>query len=288
MNLPSTVNLRGDDKSAQRDGPAFAHPGAVLGNYLLIDELAHGGMGVVFKARQQRPSRIVALKTIRAGQSANARDIRLFKSETEAVAALDHPNIVPIFEVGEDRGLHFYSMKLVVGQTVQDSLIGFKDQPAVIAGLVRQIADAIQHAHERGVLHRDLKPSNILVDAEGKPHVIDFGLAKRLGTEGESTTGLSAAGTPSYMAPEQARGTTGGDHDRHRRLWPGYDSLWLAHRPVTVPRWLDPGNTAPGHQRRAKAASLARRASGSRPRDDLPEMSRKEPKKTVWLAQRAE
>ncbi len=114
---------------------------------------------------------------------------------------------MPILEVGEQGGLHYYSMKLIEGWTVQDSLARFKGQPAAIARLVEQVAGAIHHAHQRGVLHRDLKPSNILVDAQGNPHVIDFGLAKRLETTAsDATTESGAAGTPSFMAPEQAEG----------------------------------------------------------------------------------
>jgi len=213
LDLPSTAGMSGKTHADQLEGLAYARPGAILGDYLLIDKLAEGGMGVVFKARQIRLNRIVALKTIKTGILAKDRELRLFQSEAEAVAALDHPNIVPILEVGEHGGLYYYSMKLIRGRTVQASLTRFKDQPAAIARLVEQVADAIHHAHQRGVLHRDLKPSNILVDVQGKPHVIDFGLAKRLETDSDSTT-VSAAvgtpsyavGTPSYMAPEQAEG----------------------------------------------------------------------------------
>jgi WD40 repeat protein/serine/threonine protein kinase len=206
VDLPSTVGTSGTSCTDALEGPAYARPGAILGDYLLIDKLAQGGMGIVFKARQIRLNRIVALKTLKAGILAEDRELRLFQSEAEAVAALDHPNIVPILEVGQHGGLHYYTMKLIRGRTVQDSLARFKDQPAVIARLVEQVADAIHHAHQRGVLHRDLKPSNILVDVQGKPHVIDFGLAKRLEADSDSTTKFSAIGTPSYMAPEQAQG----------------------------------------------------------------------------------
>jgi eukaryotic-like serine/threonine-protein kinase len=226
IDLPSTIGVSGTNPADQTDGPTSTQPGgtppwanllgemglasarqgAVLGNYILLEMLAQGGMGIVFKARQIKLNRIVALKTIKTGASAQPRELRLFQSEAEAVAALDHPNIVPILEVGQQGGLHYYSMKLIEGRTVQDSLDRFKDQPAVIARLVEQVAGAIHHAHQRGVLHRDLKPSNILVDAQGMPHVIDFGLAKRLETISESTTGLATAGTPSYMSPEQAEG----------------------------------------------------------------------------------
>jgi WD40 repeat protein/tRNA A-37 threonylcarbamoyl transferase component Bud32 len=206
IDLPSTAGMSGKTDADQLERLAFARPGAILGDYLLISQLAQGGMGIVFKARQIKLNRIVALKTIKTGILAEDRELRLFQSEAEAVAALDHPNIVPILEVGQHEGLHYYSMKLIRGRTVQDSLTRFKDQPAAIARLVAQVADAIHHAHQRGVLHRDLKPSNILVDLQNQPHVIDFGLAKRLEIDSDSTTGSSAVGTPSYMAPEQAEG----------------------------------------------------------------------------------
>ena len=195
-----------DPKAAQASQPQ-AWQGMVLGDYELIEKLGEGGMGLVFKARQRRLNRIVALKMIRSGVLASHREIRLFQREAEAVAVLDHPNIVPIFETGVQGDLLFYSMKLITGRNLQESLARFQNQPAAIAMLVVKVADAIRHAHERGVLHRDLKPSNILVDENGEPHVIDFGLAKLLEND-ESTMASagSAAGTPSYMAPEQAQG----------------------------------------------------------------------------------
>ena len=133
--------------------------------------------------------------------------MRLFQSEVEAVASLDHPNIVPIFEVGEHQGIRFYSMKLIDGQSLQDRLASFRDRPRAAARLVAQTAEAIHHAHERGVLHRDLKPSNVLVDDRDQPHVIDFGLARRIVRDPAATSTLTIpAGTPQYMAPEQAQG----------------------------------------------------------------------------------
>src|SRR5262249_36319346 len=149
----------------------------------------------------------VALKMIKAGTWADERDIRRFQNEAEAVAALDHPHIVPVYERGEHEGMLFYSMKRIIGRTLQDRLADFKGRPRAIARLGQRVADAIDHAHRRGILHRDLKPSNILVDWGGAPHVIDFGLAQRLGGGDPSgREGEGPGGTPSYMAPEQARG----------------------------------------------------------------------------------
>jgi WD40 repeat protein len=187
------------------DGLAMARPGAAFGDYELLRRLGSGGMGVVFEARQKRLNRIVALKMIKAGILADERDVRQFRAEAEAVAALDHPHIVPVLDSGEHRGVLYYSMKRVDGQDLSRRLQSFRDRPAAIARLVARVAEAIAHAHQRGVLHRDIKPSNILVDARGEPHVIDFGLAMRLDAATESTNG-HPVGTPGYMSPEQARG----------------------------------------------------------------------------------
>ena len=196
------------DLAARADGLAMARPGSTLGDYVLLEKLGQGGMGVVFKAWQKGLNRDVALKMIKAGMLADDRQVRLFQIEAEAVAALDHPHIVPILDNGEHQGVLYYSMKLIDGRNLADSLARFRDQPMAIARLMVRIAEAIHHAHQRGVLHRDLKPSNILVDERGEPHVIDFGLAKRLGegAAGESMSTSHPVGTPSYMSPEQARG----------------------------------------------------------------------------------
>jgi WD40 repeat protein len=186
---------------------AFTLPtGSILGDYEVIAKLAQGGMGVVYKARQISLNRIVALKTIKAGSFASDREIRLFQSEAEAVAALDHPSIVPILEIGAQHGLRYYSMKLIDGFNLQECRSRFSDQHRSIAHLVAQIGEAVHHAHLRGVLHRDLKPANILIDAQNQPHVVDWGLAKRLEANDWSTVDGAAVGTPSYMAPEQAQG----------------------------------------------------------------------------------
>jgi serine/threonine-protein kinase len=180
-----------------------------FGDYELLRVLGRGGMGVVYKAKQQSLNRLVAVKMIRAGHWAGEEEVRRFKNEAEAVANLDHPQIVTIHEVGEHHGHHYFSMKLVDGPSLAGLLPRYAADPRAAATLVAEAARAVHHAHQRGILHRDLKPSNILLDAEGRPHVTDFGLARRI--EGDSDLSVSGAilGTPAYMSPEQASGRRG-------------------------------------------------------------------------------
>jgi serine/threonine protein kinase len=182
-----------------------APPARVFGDYELLGEVARGGMGVVYKARQLSLNRIVALKMILAGRLASNDDLLRFSMEAEAAAALQHPNIVQIHEVGELEGQHFFSMQFIEGSTLAHRLAQGPLPGRDAARYVRQIARAVHYAHQHGILHRDLKPSNIMLDADDEPHVTDFGLAKRLGDTGQTRTG-SVLGTPSYMAPEQAGG----------------------------------------------------------------------------------
>ncbi|MBT6156910.1 MAG: protein kinase [Planctomycetaceae bacterium] len=177
-----------------------------FGDYELLDEIARGGMGVVYKARQVRLNRTVALKMILAGQFAGEADVQRFQTEAEAAAQLDHPGIVPVFEVGEFEGHHFFSMGLVEGDSLAARIADSPLPPKEAAELVRQIADAIQYAHDKGVIHRDLKPANILLDREGHPKITDFGLAKKIGGDSNLTATGQVMGTPSYMPPEQASG----------------------------------------------------------------------------------
>ena len=163
-------------------------------------------MGVVYQARQVSLNRPVALKMIKAGVLADEVDLRRFQNEAEAVALLDHPGIVPVYEVGDHNGQRYFSMKLVEGGNLADCLDDFQDNPRAAAALMVEVAEAVQHAHMRGILHRDLKPANILVDAEGRPHVTDFGLARRVEDDAGMTLSGAILGTPSYMAPEQAAG----------------------------------------------------------------------------------
>ena len=175
-----------------------------FGDYELLEEIARGGMGIVYKARQVSLNRIVALKMILAGSFASSRDVQRFRSEAESAANLDHPHIVPIYEIGEHEGHQYFSMKFVEGTSLAKH--PRTDPRGEVEGMIPVIR-AVHHAHQRGVLHRDLKPSNVLVDSSGTRLVTDFGLAKRLADGDRSFTETGQVlGTPKYMAPEQAAG----------------------------------------------------------------------------------
>ncbi len=178
-------------------------------NYELLDEIARGGMGIVYRARQLNPSRIVALKMILAGPRATEAELYRFRMETEAAASLDHPHIMPIYEVSEQNGRPFFSMKLMEGGTLAEHLPRFAGDGRAAAELLIKVARAVHHAHLRGILHRDLKPANILLDAQGEPFVTDFGLCRRVEVDSGMTQSGVIVGTPSYMSPEQAAGRKG-------------------------------------------------------------------------------
>ncbi|HYT94778.1 MAG TPA: serine/threonine-protein kinase, partial [Gemmataceae bacterium] len=181
-------------------------PGCV-DDYELLEQIGEGGMGVIYKARQLSLSRLVALKMIRAERVGSLPDLLRFRSEAEAVASLDHPHIVPIYDVGAHQGQPFFSMKLIEGGSLAEHLSRFAADLRAGVALLATAARAVHYAHQRGFLHRDLKPGNILLDAEGRPHVTDFGLVKRLTPrigEASLTQQGIIVGTPNYMAPEQA------------------------------------------------------------------------------------
>jgi TolB-like protein/Flp pilus assembly protein TadD len=177
-----------------------------LGDYELLEEVGRGGQGVVFRSRQKSLNRIVALKVIGLGQWATPAHLKRFRHEAEAAASLDHPHIVPLYEVGERDGQCYFSMKFVEGgqldEVVEHSPISIRQA----AELVAKVARTVHYAHEHGILHRDIKPGNILLDAKGEPNLTDFGLARLVESESTVTRTLEVLGTPSYMAPEQAAG----------------------------------------------------------------------------------
>lgn len=205
-----------------------AGPAARFGDYELVRELGSGGMGVVYEARQGSLQRTVALKMLRSDRPASAAERRRFRDEAESAAALDHPHLVPIYEVGELEGQAYFTMKLVEGGDLAGHLAEFTRDARAAARLLARVARAVHHAHQRGVLHRDLKPSNILLQksetgnsksenssdfefpiSDLTPYVTDFGLAKRLQAASDLTQSGTIVGTPGYMAPEQAGGRKG-------------------------------------------------------------------------------
>ena len=181
-----------------------------FGDYELTAEIARGGMGIVLRGRQIRLNRPVAVKMLLAGTFASGTDRERFRHEAEAAAGLEHPHILPVYEVGEHAGRAFFSMKFVAGGTLAEKLAQKPRPPArELVELLTKICRAVDYAHRRGILHRDLKPSNVLLDVDGTPYVADFGLAKRTDSDDMLTRTGVVVGTPSYMAPEQARGDKG-------------------------------------------------------------------------------
>ena len=177
-----------------------------IGNYQILEEIGRGGMGVIYRARQRHSKRIVALKRILSYQADSQETLVRFRREAEAAASLDHPNILPIYEVSESEdGLPFFSMKFAAGGSLLDAARGLRDDPRCSVALMAKVARAVQYAHLHGILHRDLKPGNILLDGRGEPLVSDFGLAKWLDTSADLTRTLTIFGTPGYIAPEQAK-----------------------------------------------------------------------------------
>ncbi len=208
----NTLRLSGTDPGSHFPPPqTVTHRTAVAG-YEILGSLGEGGMGAVFKARDQSLNRLVALKMIRPGHVPSDRERRRFRTEAEAIARLRHPNIVRIHEVGEIDGAPYLSLELAEGGTLAGRLREFPYTPRAAADLIRTLAAAIQHAHDHGIVHRDLKPANILFGADGSPRVADFGLAKIVedGDAGRDHTHPGEpVGTPRYMSPEQAAGTAG-------------------------------------------------------------------------------
>src|SRR5213592_2014084 len=194
-----------DDMLREIDG----HNGDwLLGNYQILEEIGRGGMGVIYRARQRHSRRIVAIKRILSYHADSQDTLMRFRREAQAAANLDHPNILPIYEVSESHdGLPFFSMKFAGGGSLLEAAPALRSEPRRAVALMAKVARALQYAHEQGILHRDLKPGNILLDARGEPMVGDFGLAKWLEPTGRLTRTPSIFGTPGYIAPEQVSGS---------------------------------------------------------------------------------
>ena len=202
-----------DERDTGAREPVKPGPLLAFNDYELLEEIARGGMGVVYRARQISLNRTVALKMILGGHLANAAEMKRFRAEAEIAAQLQHPNIVAIHEVGEHAGQPFFSMDLVEGRNLAQLV---RDEPLPArkaAGYLKTIAEAVHYAHSRGVLHRDLKPSNVLIDDSNQPRITDFGLAKRFASDSRLTTDDphltqtgQVLGSPSFIPPEQAAG----------------------------------------------------------------------------------
>ncbi len=182
----------------------------LLGNYQILEEIGRGGMGVIYRARQRHSQRIVALKRILSCHADSQETLMRFRREAQAAAKLDHPNILPIYEVSEsEEGLPFFSMKFAGGGSLLEAAPALRSEPRRVVALIAKVARALQYAHDQGILHRDLKPGNILLDGHSEPLVSDFGLAKWLEPIGDLTRTPSIFGTPGYIAPEQVNGSSG-------------------------------------------------------------------------------
>ncbi len=195
------------NRSAGDPGPRLPFN---LGDYELLEVVGRGGMGVVYRAKQHLLNRTVAVKMIRGGMLADDNDVRRFYTEARAAAGLHHPGIVPVYQFGRRAGHHFFSMALIEGTDLQRKINRAQIPIDEAARYVRDVARALEHAHQNNVLHRDIKPANILIDTKDRIHITDFGLAKNLGADSSVTGSGAAVGTPNYMAPEQA----GGHSDR--------------------------------------------------------------------------
>jgi len=198
-----------DTKTCADTGPRVSpqdYRGRTFGNYTIVEEISRGAMGVVYKARQHHIDRIVALKVLLAGEMASEAQVARFRREAQAAAKLRHPAIVPIHEVGVFDDKHFYTMDYIKGRDLADLIRSKEVTTRRALDITMQVADALGYAHDRGVIHRDIKPSNIMVDAEDRIHIMDFGLAKQVDSDTKFTRTGTTIGTPAYMPPEQASG----------------------------------------------------------------------------------
>src|SRR2546423_4039698 len=198
--------VNADPSTPLKTSPAPSPMLMDFGDYELLEQIARGGQGVVYRARQKSLNRTVALKVISLGQWASKAHVKRFRREAEAAASLDHPSIVPIYEVGERDGSCYFSMKFVEGGQLDEVSRRTPMSIRHAAELIAKVARTVHYAHEHGILHRDIKPGNILLDDKGEPHLTDFGLARLVEAESTITRTLEVLGTPSYMAPEQAAG----------------------------------------------------------------------------------
>ncbi|HST30321.1 MAG TPA: protein kinase [Chthoniobacterales bacterium] len=216
--LETALGPIGDDDTDDANDEQSGAPSPMMefGDYELLEEIGRGGQGVVYRARQKSLNRIVALKVIALGHFASTPHLKRFRHEAESAAKLEHPQIVPIYEIAERDGSCYFSMKFIEGGRLDELVETGPMPPRLAAELLVKIARTVQFAHEHGILHRDIKPGNVLLDKKGEPHLTDFGLARLIEQESTITNSFDVLGTPSYMAPEQAAG-------RAKELTPGAD-----------------------------------------------------------------
>ena len=244
-------------------------------------------MGVVYKARQLVPERVVALKMVSPGQLTREDALSRFRIEGEAAAHLDHPNIVPIYEVGEEAGVPYFTMRLIEGSNLAqlnaECGVRHGEWMRKAAALMATIAGAVHYAHQHGVLHRDLKPSNILLDAHGEPYLTDFGLAKLVTRASDLTLTGAVVGTPDYMSPEQAQGGAKDVTTGLGCIQPGRDLLRVAHWPSPIPWRHRSGNPAKGSRGRSGQAKRHQPRGEPGSADSLFEVFGEEPPPPVSL-----
>ncbi len=248
--------------------------GTKLGRYSIIEPLGSGGMGVVYRARDEKLERAVAIKILAPGAFSGDDARRRFHKEALALAKLSHPHIAAVYDVGEQDGIDYIVMECVPGESLATKLksgpLTLKDATSIIL----QIAEALEEAHEQGVIHRDLKPANVMITPKGQAKVLDFGLAKLLAAVATDPTvsmreTRGIIGTPLYMSPEQAQGKK--SRRANRSVEPRRHLLRIADRPRTLPRRQRPRRSARDHRRRARAAAPASaRYTGTRGKDRVP------------------
>lgn len=203
---PSADTIEGTEEGVRSLPVAQDVSKLVFGDYEILKEINRGAMGIVYKARQKTLNRIVAIKVLIAGEHASKQQIARFRREALAIARLRHPNIVPVHEISEYRGKHYFTMDYISGASLSTLIKEGTIQPKRALQIITQLSDALQYAHNQGVIHRDVKPGNIMIDSLGRPLLMDFGLAKQIDTGSRFTRSGTTIGTPAYMPPEQARG----------------------------------------------------------------------------------